>query len=472
MRLRNVVLDLAKNFTLSIPHGHRKVATIAARHQCRATLFGFEIEVFMTLTCPPRFAAALLAASLLSATSLSPFAALQPIPAAVAQAAVTIENVNYSIEAAKMALRIPKMTFEGSTATKADIDAIFASGPAETLHERLAKVSARSVSIPLIELQYTVEGETTVTEYRDTIVRGLRNGVAEEWLTPVQTTRTISDGKSKAQLPMTVKAENMVLKGVDMPLMVRFLFDKAAPGEGLKSIMTEQRIGLMTYDLGSKGSFTIASITAGEFKVKPLATPAMALFTKLKPAVGEADEKAVLSLVSSIFSSMSFAPMRMTGMKGEIRTDEKAKPATFAMDEMMMSGGVEHSGDFQMRNLSVVASTGSFKLGEFAITGVNMSKLWKDLETMAAQGKSLADFDPASISASVDRIRLSGLDMDLPDTKDAKQRVKGKLGLFDMKMSNTIGVIPANIEMALENFAFDLPRDSREDSVKQLLAMG
>jgi hypothetical protein len=69
-------------------------------------------------------------------------------------------------------------------------------------------------------------------------------------------------------------------------------------------------------------------------------------------------------------------------------------------------------------------------------------------------------------------IRFGGIDIDAPDGKNAGQRIKARLGLFETKMSNHVGVIPSSVTMALERFQMDIPTNTKESGLQDILALG
>jgi hypothetical protein len=417
--------------------------------------------------------AALAAALLVSAAPLPSSLPFGASPA-VAQAALTVENL--AVKSDKVELRIPKMTLEGSTATKADIEAIFGAKSLQDLRQNLTKLSARSIAIPLMELvQDTPEAKVT-TQYRDTVMRDIRGGAIAEWVTGTMLSKGEGKPGKKGFPGLDLDAKDMVLKAADLPLMLRFMIDKAAPGEGLSMMVAEQSLGRTVYKIGDAASFTIDHILMKDFKARPLKKPMIELMADLEAKGGgksKADETAGLLAAVDMFSAMSVGLMEMRGMKGEVPGANGKPPAKFGIERMSGAGGGDVNGRFAMHGLSVDSPDGKVKFGEFSIDGLDMSNLWKAFAAGAAKPDfNPSDIDPAEAIPKLGLFRIAGIDIDVPDPKQARERIKARLGLFETKMANHIGPIPADMTIAIDKLQMDIPANTSEKGLKDILALG
>ena len=218
----------------------------------------------------------LLASASLAALALS--APLSPPPSlpfgaarALAQAAVTVENIGFKGEAG--GVTIPKIVVEGSSASQADIEALFDPTSTATLGARLARLSARSVTIPSIEVTQIMPQADGVTTYSNLILRDIRGGVAAEAsIEQIATSaKAKADAKDAPGIEMTTGGVTM--KGIDLGLWARFVFDKAQPGDTLQVAMAEQKVGRPRYKIGAVATVTIAEMSSTDLKLKPLRTP-------------------------------------------------------------------------------------------------------------------------------------------------------------------------------------------------------
>jgi hypothetical protein len=417
--------------------------------------------------------AALAAALLSGAAPLLPPAPLGAPPAA-AQAALTVENLAFRNE--KASLRIPRIVLEGSTATRADIEAIFAARSLVELQQALTKLSARSISIPLIELSQETPEASVTTAYRDTVLKDVRAGAIGEWTTPTVTAKGEPKPGGNTFPGLDVESKDLVMKAVDLPQMIRYIIDRAQPGETMRTLVGEQSIGRTVYKVGAKGSFGFDRILMKDFRARPLRKPLIDLAGELEAKGGqrskEAERAAALSGVD-LLTSMSVRDFDMQGFRGEFPDPTGRGPAKFSIASLSGAGGGDVDGRFAIKGLSVEATDGKVAIGEVAIDGLDMSNLWKAFAAGADKPDfSPSDIDPAQAIPKLNLIRLGGIDIDVPDKSKAGQRIKAKLGLFETRMRNHVGVIPADVAIAVDRLQMDIPETSTEKGLKDILALG
>jgi hypothetical protein len=463
-RFRALCIAISPQFELAI-HNHFKIRRFKV-------LPDFTLGAFMN-----RFLATTsLAVIALLATPLDGSRSLSGPPPVLAQQSVTLENLSF--KGALASIRIPRVVIDGSNVSKADIEALLDTKILSDLSGRLSKISARSVSIPTVEITQNIPGAENVTVYKDTVFRDVQNGIIGEWVTPLTTTRAKPDPKSKVKdVPLVdMDMVNMVLKSIDLPLMLRFALDKAAPGETLKTVAAEQTVGKLTYRIGDMGSFVVQSFYAKDFKLKPLKTPMMEMITQLEKQTKNKSsdgDKAALDFAADLLASMSFQNMEMNGMSGEFKIPGEAKPFKLEIQKIAAGGGADVPGRFTFQGLKTSMSAGTFNMGELTMDGVTFGGMLASLQKMAAgNAADLSNFNPADAIPRIDLIRLAGVDFDIADPKSGNQRIKAKLGLFETKMGNHVGPIPANVGMTVDRFQMDIPKGTKEKGLNDMLALG
>ncbi len=307
---------------------------------------------------------------LLASASLAALALTAPLsnplslpfgPAPVfAQAAVTVENISFKGEAG--GVTIPKIVVEGSTASQADIQALFDPKSTATLGARLAQLSARSVTIPAIEVTQVMPEANGSTTYRNLVMRDIRGGVAAEATVDQIATNVKAKAGAKDTPDIDMTTGAVVMKGLDLGLWARFAFDKAQPGDTLKVALADQKVGQTRYKIGNVATVTIAEISSTDLKLKPLKTPIADIknWAERQAQAGQKpDPQASLGMAADILGSMTFGEIRMKGLTGD--ATPPGKPAVkFSLDQMVMAGGGAQS-RFQMQGLKAgsgpIAST-------------------------------------------------------------------------------------------------------------------
>ena len=427
-----------------------------------------------------------------STSMLLPFGVIQ----AQAQSVITLEKLNFKGETGSIS--IPLMIIEGSTASKAEIEAFFDTKSLNTLGQRLAQFSAKSISIPTLEIVQSPLLSASTTLYKGVVMSDIRNGVIGQIDVPTTTSQTalipetkVPAGKTAPKAPANAKAPvaakpaaplvtidmaNTVMKGTDLPLIFRFLYDKAAPGEVLKVAFAEQSVGKTTYKIGTDSTVTIGQISMRDFKLKPMKTPLMELITQLQnPPENRSDKDALgLGLLTDMLSSISIGLSEVTGVTSDIKIPGEADQFKFAMDSISMAGGADIVGRLSMKGLNMSSKLGSFNIGEFSLEGLSFAPLLAALQAAAdnPDAKAALEADPAKMIPKLDLFKLAGISVDVPDIRDSKQRFQGKINLFEIKMGNHVGPIPANISMILDSLKMPIPVNSKQDIYDQLLKLG
>ncbi|MGL4241203.1 MAG: hypothetical protein ACRCTI_08835, partial [Beijerinckiaceae bacterium] len=412
--------------------------------------------------------AAAFAAVLLASASPLPAALMFAPTAAQAQSAVTFENV--SIKGDFGTLTIPKISIEGTNATRADIEGLFDPKATATVADRVAKISARSISIPSIEIRQSVGEFGATTTYRDTILRDVRNGVIGEMVTP---TASVSgkarDKRTGKTNDIELTSNNVVLKQFDLALMLKALFGKGEANEPLKMVAAEQSLGRTTVKIGTEATAAIAGISVRDFKMRALPKPMLEVFAEAERNEKEKApgwEKKNLALMGPIMSAMAIGTMEVSGVTADIKPADGKGVGTFGLDKMTMSGASLVPERFAMQGFRMDVDGVKVRLGEFAFDGLDTSGM------AAAMQSGDMESDPAKLIPKLALVRFGGIDIDVPDTKNPGQRIKAKLGLFETKMANHVGAIPANIMMALDRLQMDIPANTKEKGLQDILALG
>jgi len=420
----------------------------------------------------------LLASASLAALALAaPIAAPHPFPfgapAAMAQAPITIEKLNFKGKTVTVA--IPRITVEGSSLPKAEIEALFDPQATASLASRLAQLTAQSVTIPVLEVTDMLPEGTSTTTYRNTVLRNVANGVVAETVIDQVEAKFRAKPGQKDVPGFELTMAKSVMKEMDLQLWARFAFDKAQPGESLKLALAEQTIERTTFKVANVVTVNIGEISGKDFRLRPLQIPLMEMVAKAEQQSAkkgaEADPRASMGMAADMLGAMSFGDMRMKGLSGEAKPPGKPM-MRFSMDQMAMAGGGDVPGRFQMQGLKVGNGADTFNMGEVAIEGVSFGAMLGAMQTLAAAPDASAEPDFAAMIPKIETVRMSGLDINVPDAKDPKQRVRAKLGLFETKMGNHVGTIPANVAVTLDRFQMDIPQGTKEKGLEDILAMG
>ncbi len=417
---------------------------------------------------------AALAAILLASAAPLPLALPFAPTAAQAQSVVTFDNLGFKSDIG--AVSIPKIMIEGTNATKADIEGLFDTKASATVAERLSRISARSISIPVIEIRQSVGETESVTTYRDTTFRNVANGVIGE----ASMTSWSVKGKGARPRPsapsvdIDVAGSSLSIKSFDLALMLRAFFTKGGANEPLKTVATEQTIGRTVMKVGNDVSIVIAGASIRDFKMRALATPFTEIMAETKKNETEKKpgwEQRNLVYASQMLSMFALGTMEMTGLTAQFKDPASGAPGSMALDKVSMSGQSLMPERFSMQGMKVDASGAKVQFGEITFSGMDFSSMISALQKVG-DGQKMEDADPTQFIPKIGLMRFAGIDIDAPDAKSPGQRVKARLGLFETTMANHVGAIPADIAVTLDRLQMDIPANTREKGLQDILKLG
>src|SRR5690606_16903885 len=73
---------------------------------------------------------------------------------------------------------------------------------------------------------------------------------------------------------------------------------------------------------------------------------------------------------------------------------------------------------------------------------------------------------------AMEGLSLAGLDIDIPDPDTEDGRIKATIGAFDLSLGAYRNGIPTDLDTSAAHIVVDLPTDSSDEQIQQLLALG
>ncbi|MET0527116.1 MAG: hypothetical protein ABW003_02005, partial [Microvirga sp.] len=96
--------------------------------------------------------------------------------AAFAQGADSFSLENITFTRGHTSYELKRIDLSGVSSSRADIEALFASGSNEPMAARLAKINAKRIEIPEAKVKLTLPSETQNTTYRNTVMTDIVGG--------------------------------------------------------------------------------------------------------------------------------------------------------------------------------------------------------------------------------------------------------------------------------------------------------
>ena len=138
---------------------------------------------------------------------------------------VTLDGI--SVSSGGIEVTIPRMDVAGTNAGKAEFAAPFDGSSTTPLSQRLAALTAASISIPEMSVRKAIGEGKFNGVYKDVRIVGLNAGVIRS----AASSGGVFDGKGKDQPPMQGSFGPVAATDIDMPLIARAYLEPAGPGD-------------------------------------------------------------------------------------------------------------------------------------------------------------------------------------------------------------------------------------------------
>lgn len=418
-----------------------------------------------------RFLAALMVGTALACGSLT-------VGPAAAQT-VTVERLTFGPK--EMVVTIPKIEVDGSSLTQGELTTLFQFKDIKSIADILGRFNARSVRLPEIRIEQNLpkgDGKSTTQTvvYRDLTFTNVVAGKAKTAVLAGATTTMEDSELGKVNGTMG----RMSMEDVDFTSSVRFMIDKAVGGETPKTLYRNGSFDGMSMK-GDKFEMTLGRMAFGEFRARPMKVPFTEIFamaqemekTKGQPPKPE-DMRRIADFVIDLLDAFESTPATAENIRIVAPDKVTQRPVTIALGKMTMGAfGKRRYPSILAENLEVKAADGVVTLGSFNFKGIDFNPTAMGLQEAGAQPlDQWAMMNWRKLLPSFDGFAVSNVNIDVPDEKNKGQRIKAKLGDFDLTLSAYMQGIPTNISTRLRNFVFDIPPASKDNGLREILAMG
>jgi hypothetical protein len=401
----------------------------------------------------------------------TPIALVTP---ALAAQDVVLESLNFS--SPSITARMPKVELSGVNLDKSALTRLLSdAGPAA---ERLAKVEATAISIPELTLEQTLGDQTARYVYRDTRLSGIANG-------RIAATQTAT-GSFEMKDPRTGTMQGSFGKAtgtdIDLGFMLRLYTETAPAGDnpmqvvyGGFSVETMHLIGQDGVDIG------VGRIEGRDFRARLMqrswtqltsSLQSNADLTKLPP---EERARAVSDLVD-LLTAMQVGLLE--GRDITIKAPSGKGDGSASIARIAFSSTPDRRNDLRLEGFTVAGKEGRAQFGTFALTGWSLQPLVEGLKsTLGRPDFDLDELDPRVFVPEFGSFSLKDVDFDVPDKKSKAQdasapNIRFGLRSFQLDTANPVHGIPTALRLALDRFTMALPADSKDEGLKDLIAMG
>lgn len=400
------------------------------------------------------------------------------ITPAFAAGDVTLDDV--TIEFGTQTYQVKSLTVSGTNSSREEIAGLFDKSAATPLSERLRKLSATSITSPEMVMRQKQGDVTSSVLYRDVRIDNVRDGVAASF-----TTSSGAFASQGGEDNLAATFGKITATSIDMVQIARVYGETAGSApEDLKTVYADFSVEGITGRAGKGTTFGIARISGKDVKARPakMSWTAMAKefagkrdLDKLPPE----DRARAVNAIADLFDSFSIGLMEATDITGEDTSDAKASKVKVARIAFEGSGGGKQAA-VRVEGFDVQAKDGHVRIGEIAHTGWSYEPTLKALrETLGDPSVNMSDLQ-ASARRFVPRLgtlSLRGVDLDVPDetareTNPSAPNIRLGVKQFEVATGDEFEGMPTALRLKLDNLAMTVPPDSKEDGLKDLLAMG
>ena len=342
--------------------------------------------------------------------------------------------------------------------------------------EELAGLTATSITIPEITLSgaSVVDGETTATafSFSDIVLTDVVDGVAAS--ITLGGSATQSDDTSFALGALS--AANFNIAGV----------------LGLYALVGSEQTELETIytDFAFEGGSisgpdvecTIGAASIAEFKARPL-NYSFAEIMNLAAAMESTEEDTppdpklvgdALRMYVDLLTAFETSPATFDGFDCS-GNDEQDRPIAFSVASLSMGGmSPGYYPSYTVEGLDItVEGDGNVSVGDLTFKGMDISG---PIATIQNAPEALDDAwfmqNARLLIPAFEGFSFNDVKVDVPDPEAPTQRIIGGIGAFDLTLDSYLNGIPTNISTTATNITADIPTNSPDPQLAQLLALG
>ncbi|WIJ26750.1 hypothetical protein [Devosia sp. RR2S18] len=224
----------------------------------------------------------------------------------------------------------------------------------------------------------------------------------------------------------------------------------------------------------------IGAVSAGEFRARPLSFNMLELVA-LAETMEEAGEEVppelmgqFLRMYAELFTAFESDAYQFDGFSCD-GVDEEDRPINVAIGSMSI--GEMQPGTYPAISVDgieiAVEDDGYISLGNFTFKEMDLSAPLAALASIPDMvDEAWFTENARALIPAFEGFSFSDVAVDVPDPDVEGARIVASLGAFDLSLGEYFNGIPTDVSTTVENLVFDLPQNSEDEPVQQLLALG
>lgn len=377
--------------------------------------------------------------------------------------------------ASEISVEIPAIEAVDSNVDEAILRSIF-SGNVIDNADALAGLSATSITIPEITLlaTTTIEGEATeaTVTFSDLVLSDVVGGTAASVSLAGMSLDAGENGTAEFG---ALSASSFDIAGV---LGLYGLVDAGGQTE-LATIYTDFSFEGGTFE-APEVSCTMGSMSVAEFKARPLSHTFGEIMAMAESLEAQEDNPspelvgAALRMYVDLFTAFESSPAEFGGFDCT-GVDDDGNDVTFTIAGMSMGGmspGVYP--EISLDGIDVtVEGDGSVQVGNVTFKEMDLSAPIAAIEgAPEAIDEAWFTANARALIPAFAGFSFSDVAVDVPDPEADGERIQASIGAFDLSLGDYLNGIPTNVVTTASNILIQLPEDSGDEQVQQLLDLG
>ncbi|MFI5014752.1 MAG: hypothetical protein ACHQAY_20645 [Hyphomicrobiales bacterium] len=412
-----------------------------------------------------RSSVCILGFGLVAAAPAAPFLQGPDHAAGWVSAAMAAEDMsfdNLSVTLAGATIKIPRISINGSSLSKSDVQNLVNGPWGLASADTLAKFDATSIVIPEIRFDLTTPAAgkdapmTQSAVYRDLHLDGIKAGKAA---------RASSAGMTdeiKGPVALSYTIGSFLATDYDLAGAVRVVYAAAQPGEAPKQLLGPSSFENMHLKGPNGVEVNFGKISAGAMRMRPLATPMASLMQTAMAAnaanpgkpLPPAEAAKMVGMLADFYDAFAVDGMSISdiSIKAPDPAFQSASLKTFKLGPIANSRFAE----FGIEGLEVSAAGGHVKLGRAAMLGMDIKPFLTAMAAVAKTGdmsdEAMKKMDWRTAIPRLDGIVVKGVDIGIPQ---GPSPATVTLAGYELKLGNYVGAIPTSIRTQLDNLVAD-----------------
>jgi hypothetical protein len=340
--------------------------------------------------------------------------------------------------------------------------------------QALAGLDAQSITIPeiTVTLDIKVDGKTerSTMSFTNLVLEDVSDGVAGA-LRLDSSGFTSPDGDALMG-PMSAESFNIAA------ILAIYGLVEAGPSREMQTLYSNFLVEGGSF-ASEEVSCDIGPINGGEARARPFETSFVEIISLAQSLEDNPDDMSpeligkVMRMYADLLTAMESTEFTFGGLDCA-GTDSDGGEIAISVASITMGGmspGIYPQISFD--GVAIAADDGSMSLENFTLKQFDLTSV---VETLASApervDESWLEANARKLVPAFEGFAASGFSMDIPDSENDGQRIIGDLEAFDLTLGQYINGIPTALDTWARGLRIDLPEDSEDEQLAQLLAFG